>query len=176
MLSRGRLQLGGGLTPTRRLTPTPVHQIQSRPVSIASQRKQPATPDDLTAIPSWHLAQLPPSNPPIYSLPSSCSASPSASPVPQTQSLPPSTPPTSITRHLSFPTFSAAFGFITRVGLLAARLSHHPAWTNSGGKVSITLTTDDAGGMVTALDVRMAKAIDKAARECGELGQDGKRE
>ena len=58
---------------------------------------------------------------------------------------------------------------MTRIGLLAARLSHHPDWHNAGGKVAITLTTDDAGGVVTALDVRMARAIDKAARECGEL-------
>ena len=141
-----------------------------RPVSIAVQRKQPATAEDLSTIPAWHLSHAPPSQTPIYTLPSSCSASPPTPISPHPLSQPDSSsPPTSLTRHLSFSTFSAAFGFVTRVGLLAARLSHHPEWSNSGAKVVIRLTTDDAGGVVTALDVRMAKAIDRAARECGEV-------
>ncbi len=148
----------------------------TRPLSIAVQRKQVATLEELSTIPSWRLSHTPPSRTPIYSLPSGCSASPtSPSPTPPSRS-DGDGPPTSISRHLSFNTFSAAFGFITRVGLLAARLSHHPEWSNSGGKVTIRLTTDDVGGVVTALDVRMAKAIDKAASECGELGQAGANE
>lgn len=134
-------------------------------MSIAAQRKVAATAEELEQLPKWKQAFTSTTSP-IYSLPSSCS--PNSDPHPH----PLSTQPRSISRSLSFSSFSAAFGFITRVGLLAARLSHHPEWSNAGGKVDIRLTTDDAGGTVTALDVRMARAIDKAAVECGELSEE----
>jgi 4a-hydroxytetrahydrobiopterin dehydratase len=65
-----------------------------------------------------------------------------------------------ITRSFRFPSFSAAFGWMTRVALAAESLDHHPEWFNVYNKVDVTLSTHDAGG-VTALDVRLAKIMDE---------------
>ena len=65
-----------------------------------------------------------------------------------------------LTRDFKFKDFSEAFAFITRVALLAQAANHHPEWSNVYNKVTICLTTHDAGGM-TARDVALAEAIDK---------------
>lgn len=64
-----------------------------------------------------------------------------------------------ITRDFAFADFNAAFGFMARVALIAEKLDHHPEWSNVWNRVSITLTTHDAGGL-SARDVAMARAID----------------
>lgn len=64
-----------------------------------------------------------------------------------------------ITRRLKFADFNEAFGFMTRVALLADKLDHHPEWSNVYNKLDILLTTHDAGGL-SERDVKMAKAID----------------
>lgn len=64
-----------------------------------------------------------------------------------------------IERTFRFPDFNEAFGFMTRVAMLAERQDHHPEWFNVYSRVEITLTTHDAGGL-SQRDVRMAKAID----------------
>lgn len=71
-----------------------------------------------------------------------------------------------IERSLRFADFNAAFGFMSRVALLAEQMDHHPEWTNVYNRVEVLLTTHDAGG-VTALDVRMARFIDEAAQAGG---------
>jgi 4a-hydroxytetrahydrobiopterin dehydratase len=48
---------------------------------------------------------------------------------------------------------------MSRVALLAEQHDHHPEWSNVYNKVSITLTTHDAGGL-SDRDVKMASAID----------------
>ena len=68
-------------------------------------------------------------------------------------------PREAITRKLVFADFNAAFGFMTRVALLADKHDHHPEWSNVYNRVGITLTTHDAGGL-SARDVTMARAID----------------
>jgi 4a-hydroxytetrahydrobiopterin dehydratase len=67
--------------------------------------------------------------------------------------------PDAIKRSFKFKNFNAAFGFMTRVALLAEKLDHHPEWSNVWNKVDITLTSHDAGGL-TQRDVTMAAAID----------------
>jgi 4a-hydroxytetrahydrobiopterin dehydratase len=67
-----------------------------------------------------------------------------------------------ITRSLSFPDFNDAFGFMTRVALLAEKLDHHPEWSNVYRHVTVTLHTHDSGG-VSALDLRMARFIQEIA-------------
>lgn len=62
-------------------------------------------------------------------------------------------------RAFTFKDFSAAFGFMTRVAIAAEKAGHHPDWSNSYNRVTIVLTTHDAGG-VTQKDVMLAKAID----------------
>ena len=71
-----------------------------------------------------------------------------------------------ITRTFTFADFNAAFGFMTRVALLADKVDHHPEWSNVYNRVSVLLTTHDAGG-VTQRDVDMARFIDEAAAALG---------
>jgi len=67
-----------------------------------------------------------------------------------------------IMREFRFADFGAAWGFMSRVALLAEQQDHHPEWSNVYNRVSITLTTHDAGGL-SARDVRLAQAIDIVA-------------
>ena len=68
-----------------------------------------------------------------------------------------------ITRKFVFRDFNAAFGFMTRVALVAEKLDHHPEWKNVYRTVEVTLSTHDAGG-VTALDIKLAQAMDAIAQ------------
>jgi 4a-hydroxytetrahydrobiopterin dehydratase len=68
----------------------------------------------------------------------------------------------SIHKEFKFKSFIGAFGFMTQVALEAEKLNHHPEWKNTYNKVSITLSTHDAGGL-TELDFKLAKLIDKIA-------------
>lgn len=69
-----------------------------------------------------------------------------------------------IQRHLQFPDFNAAFGFMTRVAIKAQEMDHHPEWFNAYNRVEITLSTHEAGG-ITSRDVELAKFIDSIAGE-----------
>ncbi len=71
-----------------------------------------------------------------------------------------------IARSLTFADFNAAFGFMTRVALLADKVDHHPEWSNVYNRVQVLLTTHDAGG-VTQRDIDMARFIDEAAATLG---------
>lgn len=71
-----------------------------------------------------------------------------------------------IARKLTFADFNAAFGFMTRVALLADKVDHHPEWSNVYNRVEVLLTTHDADG-VTQKDVDMARFIDEAAAAMG---------
>ncbi len=64
-----------------------------------------------------------------------------------------------IAREFKFKDFSAAWGFMARVALLAEQHDHHPEWSNVYNRVSITLTTHDAGSL-SERDVKLARAID----------------
>ena len=64
-----------------------------------------------------------------------------------------------IVRNFQFRDFSEAWGFMNRVALLAERAQHHPNWSNVWNKVTIELTTHDAGDTVTDKDVALAEAI-----------------
>lgn len=60
-----------------------------------------------------------------------------------------------------FKDFSEAFAFMTRVALLAEQQGHHPNWKNVWNTVDISLSTHDAGDVVTEKDRKLAAAIDK---------------
>lgn len=66
----------------------------------------------------------------------------------------------SMTRNFKFKDFSEAFAFMTRVALEAEKMDHHPTWTNTYNTVDITLSTHDAGNIVTEKDHKLAKKID----------------
>jgi 4a-hydroxytetrahydrobiopterin dehydratase len=63
-----------------------------------------------------------------------------------------------IRREFRFRDFNEAWGFMTRVALLAEKQDHHPDWSNVWNTVRIELSTHDAGGL-TANDVKLAEAI-----------------
>ncbi|MCK5908468.1 MAG: 4a-hydroxytetrahydrobiopterin dehydratase [Caulobacter sp.] len=67
-----------------------------------------------------------------------------------------------IKKTFRFADFNEAFGFMTRVALMADKLDHHPEWFNVYNRVEVLLTTHDADG-VTELDVTLAKFMDSAA-------------
>jgi 4a-hydroxytetrahydrobiopterin dehydratase len=64
-----------------------------------------------------------------------------------------------IRREFRFKDFSQAWGFMSRVALLAEQHNHHPDWSNVWATVRIELSTHDAGGL-TSKDVALARAID----------------
>ena len=66
-----------------------------------------------------------------------------------------------LTRTFTFSDFNEAFGFMTRVALIAEKMNHHPTWTNTWNTVSVELSTHDAGNKVTDRDRKLAEAIDR---------------
>lgn len=76
----------------------------------------------------------------------------------------------SIQREFKFSDFTEAFAFMTRVARHAEAMDHHPEWQNVYNRVSIRLTTHDAGGL-TEKDLKLAQAIDREAeRPTGVVG------
>lgn len=66
-----------------------------------------------------------------------------------------------LVREFEFKVFSEAFAFMTRVAILAEKHNHHPWWSNVYNKVTIKLTTHDAGNKITEKDKKLAKEIDQ---------------
>ena len=67
-----------------------------------------------------------------------------------------------IAKTFTFKDFNAAFGWMTRVALVAEKLDHHPEWFNVYKTVKVTLSTHDADGL-TKLDVKLARKMDALA-------------
>jgi 4a-hydroxytetrahydrobiopterin dehydratase len=63
-------------------------------------------------------------------------------------------------RAFEFIDFKDAFGFMTKVAMVAEKMDHHPYWVNVYNKVEIYLNTHEAGSMVTEKDHKLARAID----------------
>ena len=71
-----------------------------------------------------------------------------------------------IARKFTFMDFNEAFGFMSRVALIAEKNDHHPEWRNVYRTVDVLLSTHDAGG-VTARDIDLAKAMNAIAAQLG---------
>ncbi|HEY6532990.1 MAG TPA: 4a-hydroxytetrahydrobiopterin dehydratase [Acidimicrobiales bacterium] len=69
-------------------------------------------------------------------------------------------------RELEFTDFSEAFGFMTRVAMVAEKLDHHPDWSNSWNRVVIDVASHQAGGL-TPLCFQLASAIDRVVSAPG---------
>ncbi len=67
-----------------------------------------------------------------------------------------------IAKKYVFADFVAAFGFMTRVALIAETMNHHPEWYNVYKTVEVTLSTHDDGG-VTDLDIKLAAEMNRLA-------------
>jgi 4a-hydroxytetrahydrobiopterin dehydratase len=60
-------------------------------------------------------------------------------------------------KQFKFKDFIAAFGFMASMALVSESGGHHPEWFNVYNKVTVDLTTHDAGG-ITLKDISWAKA------------------
>ena len=67
-------------------------------------------------------------------------------------------------REFQFAGFVEAFGFMSSVALLAEAANHHPEWSNVYNRVSIELTTHEAGGL-SERDFALAAAINRLTEE-----------
>ncbi len=64
-----------------------------------------------------------------------------------------------LSRKFRFRDFNEAFGFMTRVALVAENLRHHPEWSNIYGTVSVHLWTHEVQG-ITDYDLILAGKMD----------------
>jgi 4a-hydroxytetrahydrobiopterin dehydratase len=67
-------------------------------------------------------------------------------------------------RKYRFADFVHAFGFMATAAMVIEALGHHPEWSNVYDRVTVDLTTHDAGG-VTAKDVELALKLEEIARK-----------
>ena len=67
-------------------------------------------------------------------------------------------------REYRFPDFIPAFGFMATAAVMIESLGHHPEWSNVYDRVTVDLTTHDAGG-VTAKDAELAAKLEEIARK-----------
>ena len=65
-------------------------------------------------------------------------------------------------KQFEFSSFIEAFGFMARVALVAESINHHPEWLNVYNRVTIDLTTHDAGG-ISVFDFELAKRVEELA-------------
>jgi len=73
-------------------------------------------------------------------------------------------------REYQFPDFIHAFGFMTSAAIVAEAMGHHPEWFNVYNRLTVDLTTHDAGG-ISAKDFELATKLDSLYPNAG-LGND----
>ena len=61
-------------------------------------------------------------------------------------------------KEFKFDNFNQAFGFMTRAAMEIEKMNHHPEWFNVYNRITVELTTHDAGG-ITKNDVNLAKIL-----------------
>ena len=61
-------------------------------------------------------------------------------------------------KEFQFDNFNQAFGFMTRAAMEIEKMNHHPEWFNVYNRITVELTTHDAGG-ITKNDVNLAKIL-----------------
>jgi len=66
----------------------------------------------------------------------------------------------------TFKDFVEAWSFMSAVALGAEAMGHHPEWCNVWNRVTVDLSTHDAGG-ITDLDFDLAKRMDGAVARRG---------
>ena len=69
---------------------------------------------------------------------------------------------TRLFKQFRFAGFPAAIAFMTEVAFAAARLDHHPNWSNVYDRVEVELWSHDLGG-VSARCVELAAAMNQIA-------------
>ncbi|MBL0160648.1 MAG: 4a-hydroxytetrahydrobiopterin dehydratase [Bryobacterales bacterium] len=66
-------------------------------------------------------------------------------------------------RTYTFPDFTHAFGFMATAATAIERMNHHPEWCNVYNRVSVNLSTHDAGG-ITQKDLDLALLLESIAK------------
>ncbi|HUC12125.1 MAG TPA: 4a-hydroxytetrahydrobiopterin dehydratase [Stellaceae bacterium] len=69
-----------------------------------------------------------------------------------------------IRKSYHFRDFSEAWGFMSRIALMAEKMDHHPELFNVYNRVEIVLSTHDVEGL-SEFDIALARAIDEIAPE-----------
>ena len=65
-----------------------------------------------------------------------------------------------IKKTYEFNNFNEAFGFMSRIAMMAEKMDHHPEWFNVYNKVDITLSSHDVNGL-SPRDVKLANFIEQ---------------
>jgi 4a-hydroxytetrahydrobiopterin dehydratase len=65
-------------------------------------------------------------------------------------------------KEFEFDSFNQAFGFMTRAAMEIEKMNHHPEWFNVYNRITVELTTHDAGG-ITKNDINLAKILNSLA-------------
>lgn len=66
-----------------------------------------------------------------------------------------------LVRHFEFSDFIEAFAFLTKVAMLSEKHNHHAHISNVYNRVTLRLSTHDAGNIITHKDRRLAADIDE---------------
>jgi len=61
-------------------------------------------------------------------------------------------------KEFQFDSFNQAFGFMTRSAMEIEKMNHHPEWFNVYNRITVDLTTHDAGG-ITNNDINLARIL-----------------
>ncbi len=69
-----------------------------------------------------------------------------------------------VRKTYEFGSFVRAWQWMSAVALAAEKANHHPEWCNCYGRVEVTLSSHDAGG-ITERDVALARRMDRLAKE-----------
>ena len=64
-----------------------------------------------------------------------------------------------IEKTFKFKNFVEAWGWMTRMAIVAEKMNHHPEWFNVYNRVEVVLTTHDVDGL-SARDVKLAARMD----------------
>jgi 4a-hydroxytetrahydrobiopterin dehydratase len=63
-------------------------------------------------------------------------------------------------KQFVFKDFTEALSWMLKAAFVIEKLNHHPEWSNVYNKVTVYLTTHDAGNTITQKDRDLAKALD----------------
>lgn len=64
-----------------------------------------------------------------------------------------------IVKTFKFRNFVEAWGWMTRMAIVAEKMNHHPEWFNVYNRVEVTLTSHDVDGL-SQRDLKLAEMMD----------------
>ena len=66
-----------------------------------------------------------------------------------------------LVKTFTFKTFADAMAWMVKAAFDIEKMNHHPDWTNVYNRVTVKLSTHDAGNTVTDKDRKLAQVLDK---------------